>query len=129
MASSKTDIEAPPATESTPLVPGGGPDDEPPPLKDMKAESTKEKLVAAAAAVSFTSSVAAMVLESNPSVYVSGAVGAAVAPYSVLQQQKLTQCEALQQTNERLGDEVAQLKEENTRLLSQVQSLETSVQQ
>lgn len=60
MASAKTeksDIEAPPpANESTPLVSSSAdvkPDeDEPPPLKDMKAESTKEKMVAAAAAVS-----------------------------------------------------------------------------
>lgn len=70
-----------------------------------------------------------MLVESNPTVYVSGAVGAAIAPYSVIQQQKITQSEALAQTNERLGEEVANLKEENLRLHSQVQSLETSVNQ
>lgn len=72
-------------------------------------------------------SVAAMVMESNPIVYVSGCLGVAVAPYAVIQQQKLTQCEALKQTNERMGEEVTQLKEENVRLQSTVQQLETSV--
>jgi hypothetical protein len=72
-------------------------------------------------------SVAAMMVESSPVVYVSGCIGAAVAPYAVIQQQKLTQCEALKQTNERMGEEVTQLKEENLRLQGTVQELETSV--
>jgi cell division protein FtsB len=70
-----------------------------------------------------------MLVESNPSVYVSGIIGMAMAPYAVIQQQKLTQCEALKQTNERLGEEVTILKEENVRLQSTVQDLETSVMQ
>lgn len=70
-----------------------------------------------------------MMVESNPAVYVSGIIGVAIAPYAVIQQQKLTQCEALKQTNQRMGEEVTQLKEENVRLQSTVQELETSVVQ
>jgi len=119
------DIEAP--SETTPLISAKAGDEEPEPLKDIKTHTVKERIVAAAAAVSFGTSVAAMMVESSPVVYVSGCIGAAVAPYAVIQQQKLTQCEALKQTNERMGEEVTQLKEENLRLQGTVQELETSV--
>jgi hypothetical protein len=74
-----------------------------------------------------TTSVAAMAVESNPIVYVSGAIGSIVAPMAAIQQTKLTQVAALQQTNERMGEEVDQLKAENVRLQTSVASLETSV--
>jgi chromosome segregation ATPase len=46
---------------------------------------------------------------------------------AAIQQTKLTQVEALRQTNERMGEEVDQLKVENVRLQTSVTSLETSV--
>jgi uncharacterized protein YoxC len=93
----------------------------------MKQHSFKERTVAGASAVAFSTSIAAMCLESNPSVYVSGVVGAVVAPYATIQQEKITQCEALEQTNERLESEVQQLQHENERLSTQVNQLESSV--
>jgi TolA-binding protein len=119
------DVENPPV-ETTPLVDRENPD-EPPLLKDMKEHSLMERLVGVGAVVGLTSSVAAMAVESNPVVYVSGAIGAVVAPMAALQQTKLTQVEALRQTNERITSEVAQLKDENERLQTQVASLEESV--
>jgi len=70
-----------------------------------------------------------MCLETNPAVYVSGVVGAGVAPYAAMQQEKITQVEALSQTNERLESEVTQLQHENERLSTQVNNLESSVLQ
>jgi hypothetical protein len=54
-----TDIEAPPPSESTPLVSkrpntNNGEKNEAAPLKEMKAESIKEQLVAIAGAASCT---------------------------------------------------------------------------
>jgi hypothetical protein len=125
---SNNDVET---GESTPLLDSSqySPDNEPPPLKEMKEHSFKERTVAGASAVAFSTSIAAMCLESNPSVYVSGVVGAAVAPYATIQQEKITQCEALEQTNERLESEVQQLQHENERLSTQVNQLESSVLQ
>ena len=129
---SKKDVEA---GESTPLVGDNNgstsfdPENEPPPLEEMKENTLKERAVAAGAAVAFSTSIAAMCLESNPAVYVSGVVGAAVAPYAAIQQEKITQVEALKQTNERLESEVTQLQHENERLSTQVNDLESSVLQ
>lgn len=47
---------------------------------------------------------------------------------AAMQQTKLTQVEALKQTNERISDEVAQLQKENVRLQTQVAAMEESVQ-
>jgi len=125
------DIEDPPV-ETTPLIGKQDDDDDderkrPPKLKAMEAHSLKEKLVSGAAFVGLTASVAAMAIESNPSVYVSGAIGAIVAPVAAMQQSKLTQVEALNQSNERLSDEVAVLQANNVKLQTQVSKLEASV--
>jgi hypothetical protein len=103
--------------------------DQPPPLQEMKVESLKERTVAVTAGVSFLSSIAALIFEAtaHPVVWVSGILGAILAPYAALQQQKLTQVEALNQTNERMEQEVEQLAAENVRLSQQVQEMEESV--
>jgi hypothetical protein len=118
--------------ESTPLLHSGSGtsnSDEPPPLQEMKAESLKERAVAVTAGVSFLSSIAAILFEAtaHPVVWVSGVLGAVLAPYAAMQQQKLTQVEALNQTNERMEQEVEQLAAENVRLTRQVQEMEESV--
>jgi hypothetical protein len=124
-ASAVVDVEAP--DERTPLH---SPQNEPPPLRDMKENTLKERAVAGAAAVGFSTSIAAMLLEhNNPSVYVSGGIGCVVAPYAAIQQEKITQVEALKQTNERLTDEVQQLQDENVRLQAAAKDLESSVLQ
>jgi hypothetical protein len=136
-AAAGDDVEA--VGESTPLLhsgSGNGGEDnnddsntEPPPLQEMKAESLKERAVAVTAGVSFLSSIAAIILEAtaHPVVWVSGILGAILAPYAAMQQQKLTQVEALNQTNERMEQEVEQLAAENVRLSKQVQEMEESV--
>jgi hypothetical protein len=102
---------------------------EPPPLQEMKVESLKERAVAVTAGVSFLSSLAALIFEAaaHPVVWVSGVLGAVLAPYAALQQQKLTQVEALHQTNRRMEQEVQQLEAENVRLSQQVREMEESV--
>ena len=134
-STSGDDVEA--VGESTPLLHSGSNDNsnndnnssEPPPLQEMKAESLKERAVAVTAGVSFLSSIAAIIFEAtaHPVVWVSGILGAILAPYAAMQQQKLTQVEALNQTNERMEQEVEQLAAENVRLSKQVQEMEESV--
>ena len=63
----------------------------------------------------------------NPLVWVSGLLGVIIAPTAAFQQHKLTQVEALAQTNERLSSEVDQLTAENGRLQASVQQMEESV--
>jgi type II secretory pathway pseudopilin PulG len=63
----------------------------------------------------------------HPVVWISGILGAILAPYAAIQQQKLTQVEALNQTNARMEQQVEQLTEENIRLLNQVKAMEESV--
>ena len=70
------------------------------PLGEVKG-SIAEKAVAGLSAVSFGASVLAMLVESNPIVYISGTIGAAISPYAAIQQQKITQVDALAETNER----------------------------
>lgn len=59
--------------------------------------------------------------------WISGILGCLLSPYAHLQQQKLTQVEALQQTNTVLEVEVEQLENENRKLKKTVQELEESV--
>ena len=63
----------------------------------------------------------------HPSVYISGLLGVLLAPYAAIQQRKLTEVQALDETNERLESEVNQLAAENERLSAQVKSVESSV--
>jgi len=71
-----------------------------------------------------------MILEtsaSHPSVLISGVLGLVLAPYAAFQQRKITQVEALKETNEVMHEEMAHLAAENNRLQTQVQQIEKSV--
>jgi hypothetical protein len=92
-SSTTTDVEL---GEESPLLDNGEK-----PLEDLKGPSKTERAVAGISAVSFGSSLAAMLFEKNPVVYVSGLIGVVVSPYAAIQQQKITQVNALAQTNER----------------------------
>ena len=72
-------------------------------------------------------SLATIIFATNPIAYVSSIIGLGVGPYAAMQQSKITQVEALRQTNKRMAEEVDQLKEENERLQGQIGSLEESV--
>eukprot|EP00977_Amphora_coffeiformis_P017643 scaffold5833_cov165-Amphora_coffeaeformis.AAC.17 len=116
------DIEA---GETTPLVGS----DEPPPLEDMKAEYLKERTLMAVGGVSFIMSLLNLVFQAalNPLLWISSLLGMFVGVAAPFQQHKLTQVEAMAQTNERLSSEVDQLTAENLRLHASVQQMEESV--
>jgi len=97
MALAADDVEL---GESSPLLRGGFQDDDKP-LEQIEAFTKREKAVAGVSAVSFGSSAAAMFMEQNPLVYVSGVIGLTVAPYAAIQQQKITHVQALAETNKR----------------------------
>jgi len=111
--------------ERTPLVNGVGGDDEV--LKDLPESTKKERAVAGLAVVSFVASVASIVFIANPITYISGILGAVMSPYAAIQQRKITDVDALSETNQRLKEEVDQLKGENDKLEAQVSTLSTSV--
>mmetsp|Transcript_18615 Transcript_18615/g.40508 ORF Transcript_18615/g.40508 Transcript_18615/m.40508 type:complete len:256 (+) Transcript_18615:43-810(+) len=119
------DIEAP--TESTPLK-GNDLDEDDEPLGSIPENTTKEKIVAAAAVVGAGTNIAAMVMEGGIATKVSGTIGTLLAPYSALQQQKITETQAMKETCERLDEEVTNLKVENDRLNASVGELQTSVE-
>ncbi len=62
-----------------------------------------------------------------PSLYVSGVIGTLVAPYAAWQQHKMTETNALVETNTHMSEQVQQLQEENVQLQRQVQELEENV--
>lgn len=63
----------------------------------------------------------------HPLLWISSLLGMFVGVTAPFQQHKLTQVEALAQTNERLSSEVDQLTAENMRLHASVQQMEESV--
>ena len=64
---------------------------------------------------------------SHPSVLISGVLGLLLAPYAAFQQRKITEVEALKETNEVMQGEVTHLTAENSRLQAQVRQIEKSV--
>lgn len=110
--------------EATPLL-RGDPDQKP--LEEIEDWTRREKAVAGVSAVSFCSSVGGMMLSPDPIVLTAGTIGAVLAPYVAIQQQKITHVQALAETNQRVQEEVQQLQDENTRLQAQVADLADSV--
>jgi hypothetical protein len=134
LSSTAIDVEeaAAPSDERTPLMASSSllSFPEPPPLKAIKENTWKERAVTGTAAVAVSTCIGSMLLEAQqPSVYVSSAIGCLVAPYTAVQQEKITQVEALTETNERLTNQVQELHDENTRLQTQVHDLEQSLVQ
>ncbi|KAL7573364.1 hypothetical protein ACA910_011724 [Epithemia clementina (nom. ined.)] len=126
----QVDLEA---GEATPLLSNSNSNnnnnDDPPALQDIKAESLKERAVSAVAAVNFGLAILTLMFQAaaHPVVWISSVLGLIVSPLAAMQQHKLTQVEALSQTNERLEAEVAQLAEQNSRLAANLQQAEESV--
>ena len=110
--------------EQTPLLSSG--DDGL--LTEIPKFTFREKLVAFFSACTFgTSTVSLIVSMGNPFVYVSGFLGVIVAPYAVFQQNKITQIQALKETNERVEREVNTLSEQNEELHKNVNELRDRV--
>lgn len=130
VAAPTVDLEAGGAVgESTPLLNGNVDEEEPPPLQDLKAESLKERTVSAVAAVNFGLAILTLLFQAaaHPIVWLSGILGLLISPLAAMQQHKLTQVEALAQTNERLQMEVDDLAAQNARLSNTLQQSEESV--
>lgn len=123
-----TDFIDPELGEQTPLLLSSSTASEPPPLENIQDWTRREQAVAGVSALSFAASLAGMMSTPEPLVLVSGTIGCAVAPYVAIQQQKITHVEALEETNQRVELEVAQLKEENKKFMAQVHEMTQSVQ-
>jgi uncharacterized membrane protein YdbT with pleckstrin-like domain len=91
-----TDVETP--GENTPLQRFANNEQ---PLKDLPESTRKEQLVAGLAVLSFAASIASIIITSNPLVYISGIIGACLSPYAAVQQRKITDVDALAETNKR----------------------------
>jgi hypothetical protein len=63
----------------------------------------------------------------HPTVWISSILGLIIAPTAAFQQYKLTQVEALQQTNVVFERETQKLSQENAKLQQTVQQMEESV--
>jgi len=63
----------------------------------------------------------------HPIIFVTGVLGLVLSPYAAFQQRKITQVEALKETNEAMEEEVTKLTAENNRLEAQVQKMEETV--
>uniref|UniRef100_A0A7S2S5B8 Uncharacterized protein n=1 Tax=Eucampia antarctica TaxID=49252 RepID=A0A7S2S5B8_9STRA len=124
MSNIKADIEAGIVNEETPLV---NPEDDDQKLEAIPEWTPLEMAVTGGAVATAGVSVGAMFMDSNPLVLVSGTLGIMVPSYSAVQQQKITETEALKETNECLERELNNLRVENNRLSESVDQLEGSV--
>jgi DNA repair exonuclease SbcCD ATPase subunit len=64
----------------------------------------------------------------HPSIVVAGCLGLFLSPYAVFQQSKLTQVQALEQTNSVLEDELRFLQEQQQKIQSHVQEIQATEQ-
>lgn len=95
----------------------------------LQSASLQERAVTITAVLSFVTSVLSILWWSHlhPSVWISGLLGAILAPYAAFSQRKLTQVQALHLNKERLQQEVTTTEAENARLSKQVQAMEETV--
>jgi hypothetical protein len=59
-------------------------------LGNLPQSTRQEQAVAGLAVISFAASITSIIFASNPVVYVSGIIGAALSPYAAVQQRKIT---------------------------------------
>jgi hypothetical protein len=95
MATTTKDVEA---GERTPLV---GDDAHDEVLKDLPESTKKEKAVAGLAVVSFLASLATIIFDGGLFTNISGILGVMLSPYAAIQQRKITDVDALSETNKR----------------------------
>lgn len=90
--------------------------------------TVRELIVAGLATVATILSIVIILIPFlNPFVFVTGLLGIFIAPYSALQEQKITDTKAMQQTNAAMERELANLKEQNERIAHENERLEESV--
>ena len=75
--------------EATPLL-GSTANNNEKPLEEIEDWTRREKAVAGVSTVSFVSSVGGMMISPDPVVLTAGTIGAVLAPYVAIQQQKIS---------------------------------------
>mmetsp|Transcript_8396 Transcript_8396/g.11974 ORF Transcript_8396/g.11974 Transcript_8396/m.11974 type:complete len:256 (-) Transcript_8396:337-1104(-) len=121
-----------PANEETHLIQNEISDEESPIISSSSQEpmpewTTQEKLIAILAASTACTSVIAMIFVSSPLTFFCGIMGLTLPGYSVVQQQKITEGEALKDTSEDLEENLFKFQIENERLQEISVRLEDSV--
>lgn len=98
-------------------------------LKEIPAWTFREKVVAVVAGGSVISASLALIIASmNPVVLLTGVLGIIIPPYSALQEQKITDCKAMRETNMVMEIEMNNLKYNNERLSEENGKLQASVE-
>lgn len=96
-------------------------------LEELPPWTKKEIFVAVMATGSVTMSILAMLVSANPFTTVTGVLGLILPPYSALQEQKITDCKAMRESNEVMQHELENLERENERLEIETEKLQGSV--
>jgi len=104
------------------------PEDDDEYLKKLPEWTMWELTVAGVASGSVVTSVFALVIAGiNPFIYAVAIAGILIPPYSAFQEQKITDCKAMKETNLAMDREMENLQFNNERLQEQNTSLEESV--
>ncbi len=98
-------------------------------LKNIPNWTVREKIVATVAGGSVISASLALIVASlNPVVLITGVLGIIIPPYSALQEQKITDCKAMRETNMVMELEMNNLKYNNERLREENEKLHAAVE-
>jgi len=102
--------------ENSPLLINENPEDDDVLLGDIPPWTLIEIAVTAVATLTVGSAIGVLLISSNPLVIATGVLGLLIPPYSAFQEQKKTDCIAMEQTSETMESELSNLKEESDRL-------------
>lgn len=104
------------------------PEDDDEYLKKLPEWTAREMVISGVAGASVVSSVAALIIAGiNPIIYMTAIAGIVIPPYSALQEQKITDCKAMKETNMAMEREMQNLKYNNDRLKAENDEIENSV--
>lgn len=97
-------------------------------LKKLPEWTYREMAISGVASVSVLTSMTALIIAGiNPIIYITAIAGMIIPPYSALQEQKITDCKALKETNLAMEREMENIKYNNYRLKTENDELEASV--
>ncbi len=98
-------------------------------LKNIPNWTLRERIIATIAGGSVISASLALIVASlNPVVLITGVLGIIIPPYSALQEQKITDCKAMRETNMVMELEMNNLKYNNERLCEENEKLHAAVE-
>jgi len=113
--------------ETSPLIVNTNPEDDDVLLGDLPPWTLKEVSVTGLAAATVATSIGVLVITSNPIAMAAGVIGLLVPPYTAFQEQKITDCTAMDKTNKVMANELNNLEHENGRLEIETGELKNSV--